>query len=56
MANSNANFVTYHSKNKTFNLFNIFFIIMRKGKRGKKLEKVSFVPLLGLCLDFTLLH
>ena len=25
MANSNANFVDYHSKNKTFNLFNIFY-------------------------------
>lgn len=40
MANSNANFVNYHSKNKTFNFFNIFTIIM-KNKKWECAEKVE---------------
>ena len=36
MANSNANFVDYHSKIKTFNLFNIFYHDYEKRKKRQK--------------------
>ena len=44
MANSNANFVDYHSKIKTFNLFNIFYHDYEKYEVGiywKVEEKIS---------------
>jgi hypothetical protein len=54
--NIHSSLKTFVTRYRTQVLIEGVIKTFKKGKRGKKLEKVSFVPLLGLCLDFALLH